>query len=388
MSKTPQLNPLFFSIAYWKPFDEKTSHWESYVNYVKDKTLQKYNADIIGSYLQNISNSQRKYIEATRYRIENKFDQVNDSISITNSRLKALSSNFKILIHQNRLQLEQQKIANLLLHDIKEILRIPNSEKERQFLIRMGLDFFVKARKNKSLFNDSLEMLHRAEAKLGQDYFVLHRLGLIYLNSKDHLDVQRAHEYFLKAAKYASVENNQQLIKMAYLINDNYTLKKRKPTGTNELKIMASESFIMSAFTAYILGEFDIAVKLQKRAFNLNKITQHKYTLSKYVFRSGDKAEGMRLLKESICELPMLSEFMLRDCDFVLYPEILEWINSECQILDNKIEQIEFDAQKIIGPKTQLLRTIKILKNSSYSQKISNIQSVQSTVNKSLNKIN
>jgi hypothetical protein len=102
-------------------------------------------------------------------------------------------------------QIEQQKLSNLLLENIAELLRVPDSEKERQHSIELGIKFFVNASKDADLFADALEELLKAESLMKQDYFVLHRIGCIYLYVEKYINPEKALEYFLRAAKYASV---------------------------------------------------------------------------------------------------------------------------------------------------------------------------------------
>jgi hypothetical protein len=119
------------------------------------------------------------------------------------------------------IQIEQHKLSNLLLHNIIELLRVPDSEKERQHSIELVIKFFVNASKDPDLYTDSLDELLKAESLMKQDYFVLNRIGCIYLYIEKFIDLEKALDYFLRAAKYASVESAPQASVLANILGDN-----------------------------------------------------------------------------------------------------------------------------------------------------------------------
>ena len=86
----------------------------------------------------------------------------------------------------------RKELDDNLFENIAELLRVPDSEKERQRNIELGLKFFVNAQKDRDLFEDSLEELLEAEKLMKQDYFVLHRIGLIYLYSLNPVNPEKA----------------------------------------------------------------------------------------------------------------------------------------------------------------------------------------------------
>ncbi len=77
--------------------------------------------------------------------------------------------------------LDEAKTSHLLQENIAELLRIPDSQKQRQHHIEMGLKFLKNALKDEDLYRDALQELLEAEKLMPYDYFVLHRIGMIHL---------------------------------------------------------------------------------------------------------------------------------------------------------------------------------------------------------------
>ena len=183
-----------FNMTYWRPWNEESNLFESYFDYVRDTSLQEYNARIIGSY---ISQSTIKQVDA----INNLADRLGFGLNIISWQLNKLNDSSNLIHKKLDLQLEQQKLTNAKLDGILKLLNIPESEKERRYTVEMGLKFYVMAQRDKDLLNDALEAFLKAEASFRQDYFVLYQIGMIYLFSEKHLDPAKAFEYFKKSAK-------------------------------------------------------------------------------------------------------------------------------------------------------------------------------------------
>lgn len=203
-----------FVFGYWRPWNENSNLTESYLNYVKDVSLVKYGADVVGKYVKEASQEQVNAISKLGNKIGSGFDMLSNRLDDVNEELRFLNANTEILI-------EQQKLSNILLEDIIELLRVPDSEKERQHAIELGIKFFVNAQKDHTLFDDALEQLQKAEALMKQDYLVLHKIGCIHLYVEKHLDIKKAKDYFLRSAKYSSVENSEDAINLANILTNN-----------------------------------------------------------------------------------------------------------------------------------------------------------------------
>ena len=163
-----------FVFGYWRPWKENSNLFDSYLDYSKDISLAKYGADTVGKYINQASKQQVQAINQLGQAIGRGMNVLSNQMSDINEALVFLNRNMDV-------QIEQQKLSNLLLQNIAELLRVPDSEKERQHSIELGIKFFVNASKDSDLFADALEELLKAESLMKQDYFVLHRLGFIYL---------------------------------------------------------------------------------------------------------------------------------------------------------------------------------------------------------------
>jgi ribosomal protein L7/L12 len=189
------------ALGYWVPWSEKGNLVDSYRQYVKDASLVKYGADTIGQYINQASYEQVNAINELGQKIGRGLNILSNQMSQVNENLVFLNKNIDI-------QIEQQKLSNLLLQNIVDLLRLPDSEKERRHSIELGIKFFIKAQNDEDLYADALEELLKAESLMKQDYFVLHRIGCIYLYVEKFIDPEKALDYFLKAAKYAIVDDN------------------------------------------------------------------------------------------------------------------------------------------------------------------------------------
>ena len=210
-----------FVFGYWRPWNEKSNFTESYLDYVKDVSLVKYGADVVGNYIQAASREQVSAIQELGNSIGRGLDVLSDKLDDVKSELRFLNANTEILI-------EQQRLSNILLGDIIELLRVSDSEKERQHSIELGVKFFINAQKDFSLFDDALEQFVKAEALMKQDYFVLHRIGCIHLYVESHLDIEKARDYFIRSAKYSSVETGTDAARLANALTENLLNRQRR----------------------------------------------------------------------------------------------------------------------------------------------------------------
>ena len=205
------------TFGYWRPWKDNSNFIDSYLDYSKDVSLTKYGADTVGKYINQASKQQVQAINQLGQAIGRGMNVLSNKMSDINQTLGFLNRNMDI-------QIEQQKLSNLLLQNIVELLRVPDSEKERQHSIELGIKFFVNANKDSDLYADSLEELLKAESLMKQDYFVLHRIGCIYLHVNKFINPEKALDYFIKAAKYASVESDPKAMRLLNALRGNLTL--------------------------------------------------------------------------------------------------------------------------------------------------------------------
>lgn len=353
-----------FAFNYWRPWKEGSSVIDSYLDYRKDISLVKYGADTVGKYIQTASKEQVNAInkvgnyigrglnilsfltiENTNQtvnainnlgsQIENIFSKTNDSLTFINRKID--------------IQIEQQKISNLLLQNISELLRVPDSEKERQHSIELGLKFFVNAQKDSDLFVDALEELLKAETLMKQDYFVLHRIGCIYLYADKFINPERALEYFKKAAKYSSVESDPSALRLVNVLTSNSNSPNSEINNSiDKLQILTADSYEKAAFSAYILGDYNEAVLNQNKAFKYNPEPKNQFLLAKYQFRNGSISEAAENLDQAISLNHHFFDAVVQLADLDIAGE-----PASILVLENKINEVQskLDALIILSKK-------------------------------------
>ena len=231
-----------FVFGYWRPWKENSNLIDSYLDYKRDTNLVKYGADTVGNYINQASKEQIKAINQLGQAIGRGMNVLSNQMEDINETLGFLNRNLDV-------QIEQQKLSNLLLQNIAELLRVPDSEKERQHSIELGVKFFVNASKDEDLYSDALDELLKAETLMKQDYFVLHRIGCIYLHVEKYLDPEKALEYFLRAAKYASVESDSNAARLANILTNNFnTVNTELYSSEKQIGLLAADSFEKAAF--------------------------------------------------------------------------------------------------------------------------------------------
>ena len=356
-----------YIFGYWRPWKENSNAVDSYLDYAKDVSLAKYSADVVGNYINEASEEQ---IQA----INDLGEIIGEGMEVLSSQLTDINDNLRFLNRNMDIQIEQQKLSNLLLQNIAELLRVPDSEKERQHSIELGIKFFMNAQMDSDLYTDALEELLKAESLMKQDYFVLHRIGCIYLHVPKHINPEKALDYFTKAAKYASVESDPKATKLANMlyqkkfpytdsvknineITNVYQTDSIRKTGG--ISLLVADSYEKAAFSAYILGRFDDAVNYQSKAFNFNATPQNSFLLAKYLARIGNIKETLQNLDNCIDQLPSLVIAIFKEIDLINQPEVVKLIAEKNHFVNNKInclitKLIRFDSAKTDKIKNEL----------------------------------
>jgi hypothetical protein len=332
---TPQKPSFVF--GYWRPWNEKSNLFESYLDYVKDVSLVKYGADIVGGYIEDAS---KKQIEVMKYG----FSEINTNLSFVNKKLDIL--------------IEQQKLSVTLLKDISNLLKIPDSEKERFNYITNGIKHFTNAKTNDELYDDALSNFSKALEIKNDDFFVLFYMGCIYLYVKNHINPKIAFDYFLNSAKYAEAE----------------LLSFQGPSKKNhDLKIISSTAYEKLAFCSYILGDFQNAEVFQKKGTLINRTPENLFFLAKYQVRNNNTKECINNLKSAIqlkkeiflaiySEIDLINEnavsILLSNLESKLDSKILSLIEEAKNLNSFKINQFIFELQNITAP-NYILKSIK-----------------------------
>jgi len=327
-----------FGFGYWRPWREDSNLIDSYCDYVKDTQLVKYGADILGTYINQASKEQVAAINQMAKSLGKGLSEVKEEIT-------KMNRNVEILI-------EQQRMTNFLLEDIAKLLRVPDSEKERHHSIQMGVKFFVNAELDKDLYSDALEEFKKAEALQKQDYFVLYRIGLIYLYVEEHLNIKTAIDYFTRAAKYSMVESDEN----ARLLVD-VLAKDVNITSKDKIKYLVSESLHQRAFAYYVSGNFDKAIEDQQKVCNLNPNGQSLFLLSKYQIRGNKVEKGISNLEKSIDMEPRLHDTItnFRELDFIGNNQVIELLDKKAKSLEENKEKLLIKLNEINSENTKNL---------------------------------
>jgi regulator of replication initiation timing len=142
-----------FIFTYWNPLSDKSNLIENWFSYVKNVSLARYAADSVGRYIQETSADQIQAIDATGKKICGQlytgFSALEKQLGLVSGQLDEIDSRLGLLV-------DETKTSNLLLENVAELLRIPESQKQRQHHIEMGLKFLKNALKDEDLYQDAL----------------------------------------------------------------------------------------------------------------------------------------------------------------------------------------------------------------------------------------
>lgn len=356
-----------FIFGYWRPWKKDANLLDSYFDYVKDVSLVKYGADLVGQYIMESSKEQVEAINQLGEMISGGLNLLSDQISEVNESLLFINRNLDI-------QIEQQRLTNLLLEDIVELLRVPESEKKRMHSIELGIKFFVNASSNSDLFADSLEEFLKAESLMKQDYFVLHRIGCIYLYVEKFIDPVKAIDYFSRAGKYAEIESDIDAVHLVnVLIKDLSSQDFEDEDNLKDIGLLAADSYQKAAFAAYVLGRFDEAVNFQKKALRLNNVPEISFILAKYQVRNNNVDEALVTLDHCINESPIFAAAIFKEIDLINEPKIINLVASKNEAINDKLNKLITTWKESNLPDTEdIIFQIKKLLNEPYERKIQN----------------
>jgi len=364
-----------FVFGYWRPWKENSNVFDSYLDYSKDLGLANYTASAVGTFIREAASQQVDAINNLGYEIGYGMDVLSGQLGDVSGQLRFLNRNMDI-------QIEQQKLSNLLLQNIAELLRVPDSEKERQLCIEMGVKFLVNAAKDPDLYDDALEELHKAEELRKQDYFVLHRLGTIYLYAEKHMNPEKALGYFLLAAKYASVESDPKAMRLANVMTQSFDTV-NSSDSTESIQHLAADSYEKAAFACYVLGRFEEAEKNQQKALKLHSTPENKFLLAKYAVRSGNIDDGVKNLSKAIDESPELMGGVFKELDLVNDKSVLKLISNKNQEIDNEINKLRDKLEKVESTSApDVIKELAELSKKSYETKVSEFEAYEKKANR------
>ena len=146
---------------------------------------------------------------------------------------------------------------------------------------------------------DALSNLRKAEERELSDYVVLHRIGMIYLYSPDHIDAHAAEEYFLRAARYAAVEAEPAAARVAFVLSGNSDDDPRgHTTDLVRVKRLAADASLQAGFACYLQRRFPDAIRHSRRAIELYpEYDLAQFNCAKFLAAAGQVDQAIHILE-------------------------------------------------------------------------------------------
>jgi hypothetical protein len=346
-----------FLLTYYNPFNKDAPGLvQSYFNYLKDVNLVDYASQKVAQSIENASKEQ----------------------------IKALNVGFNMLDQRLTRIINEQTATNLLLEDIKELLKIPDSEKQKNHHINQGVKFLSQISVNSSFVGDAIKEFEAAKKISHRDWFVLYNLGLLYLFYPEKFDIEKARLNFIDSLKYAVLDKSFS-VKKSYLHSiqsskeRNWELENKTfgviyrqfEDETSVPYFHISDTCLSLALIDYIQGDFDNAVSNCTSAlstiFDLEiEVPIHPLFLSKLYFfkakyscRANNQNSKQIYLDIEKCLNPNYSGKVLSEyCDTVLmlgeaiiYDADFMNLNEFNSVLTRKIEDSRMNVERIKSEK-------------------------------------
>ena len=331
---------------------------KNWFDYVKDVSLAKYTADSVGCYLGLVSAQQIKAIHATGQKIcgtfyegmsglqsqlsniEGQLNQVSGHLYQINGQLQGVNQRLSLI-------LDEARTSNVLQQNIAELLRIPDSQKQRQHHVELGLKFLKNALRDADLYQDALQELLAAEKLMASDYFVLHRIGLIYLYAPELGNLEQALDYFTRAAKYAAIESDPSASRLSNILGKkaNTRFDQQPDPSAGDVSALAAESYHHAGTALYALGRFEDAAKMAEKAvkYHAGEGKYHFY-LAKYQARNGKIDSAVAHLEKAVELIPAMALATIGDYDLNQLQPILEVLE---KANDNITAQLNTGIQRL-----------------------------------------
>lgn len=294
------------------------------------------------SAIESAAAGQRKAIEAASVQ---QIAAINNVAAMLGERVDKVSQELGFMSRSLDMLHEQQRLSNKMLNEIVELLKIPDFEKERQYCITNGIKYFINASQNEELFEDSLEEFLKAERMRKQDYFVLFRIGCIYLYAPQFYNPEKALDYYKQALKYSSVEIPQDSARVNNPLAN--SLNSFDYNDVSSIRLIASDSATKAAFTSYVLGNDRDAVQYQTLANEFLPTPESLILLSKYQVRNGDTDSAVKSIQSAITAKPGLISSVFADYDLMLNKDIVGYVEYEVVSADIMLDELLDDPSYI-----------------------------------------
>ncbi len=313
------------------------SQWLRYLQH------QEYIKDISGIISENKTELQNTIKDASKQQIDvfkSICGNLDDGFSILSAHLEdihcdlmnigsQISELASMIDWKLSMLIEGQKLTNRFLKSIEQLLRIPDSQKQRLYHIEQGLKYFKNALLEgiqSNFYNDAFQNLLLAKDIEKNDFITLNIIGQIYLYSQKHMNFAKAEEYFLMSAREASAEYNFG----GTTVSNNMT-----PAGYQSSKnfdpflYAATEALLYAGRACYLQEKFKSAQKCAGHAYSsLPDFLQAGFEYAKYSAAILDDNEAVRVLWKVIKEDRFFSISVTLDKDLNSRPPVLKLLNT------------------------------------------------------------
>ena len=259
--------------------------------------------------------------------------------------LVALNSNISQSASIIQYQIQQTEIV---LHQILDELKVPESQRERRYHIEEGMKYFNKGMSSGDClyFDDALDEFNKAITIEKKDFFSWYYMGMIYLYSKEHIDPEKAISAFDHYIHYAEA-----LPKRHYLLD---------------------EAFLMKAECKYLVYDVDNAYKLVESLIGVND--KAAWRAMKYLSSSPDSEkhkQAVNILDMLVQKNPYAIVQVLEDYDLISNEYIIEYIKlykekliRNLPAVFKSVEDFADSIKKLSYRYSEILTQLSCLKNS------------------------
>jgi len=227
----------------------------------------------------------------------------------------------------------QHSVGNLLLSDIRQLLRIPDFQKERLHYTEAGLKHFHNALIDPTFYREALDALLQAEEREKTDYVVLYTIGMIrgYAERlpdelRDIVDLSAAENYFQRAARYAAIESHPEAAQLTSILS--LGASERLADKRSNPKRFAADAHMHAGFACYRQGKFVEAAEHAARGVSVDPEHQLvRFNECKFLAAAGNVDAGVRKLEAVIRSDRYYAEATRRDVDLVTKQPVLVLLN-------------------------------------------------------------
>lgn len=257
--------------------------------------------------------------------------QLNQGVDAVATGVSALNNNLlysaKLLSNQiaqaaSMIKIQLQYVENAL-YQILDELRIPESQRERRYHIEEGIKYFNKGLQSGDClyFEDALDEFSTAVSIERKDYFSWYYLGMIYLYSKDNIDLEKAISSFDRYIHYASA-----LSQRHYLYD---------------------EVLLMKAECHYLEGNPEQAYKdIADILTNSIKATLRGVKYLSCTGKTEDKIQATEIFKQLVEQNPYVIMQVLEDYDIIANDCLMQYISGYRDRLIIELNKIFPDVSK------------------------------------------